>query len=60
METKYGKLQGTILYIPYNIKPAYAFLNVPFAAPPVGDLRFEPPQPLDPWPGVRDATKYGM
>jgi para-nitrobenzyl esterase len=35
------------------------FRGVPYAAPPVGDLRFQPPQPLPPWHGVRDATKDG-
>ena len=32
-----------------------AFLGVPYVKPPVGELRFRAPQPLDPWPGVRDA-----
>lgn len=38
---------------------AQAFLNIPFAAPPVGSLRFAPPAPPLAWSGVRDATKYG-
>lgn len=33
--------------------------GVPYAAPPVGPLRFRAPQPVDPWPGVRDATRDG-
>jgi para-nitrobenzyl esterase len=33
------------------------FRGVPFAAPPVGDLRWRPPQPVAPWPGVRLATE---
>ena len=33
------------------------FLGVPFAAPPVGDLRFAPPQPHQAWNGTLDATK---
>lgn len=34
------------------------FKGIPFAAPPLGVLRFAPPRPADPWPGVRDATAY--
>ena len=30
-----------------------------YAAPPVGDLRFRPPQPAKPWSGVHDATSFG-
>lgn len=33
--------------------------GVPFAAPPVGDLRWKAPQPAPAWEGVRDATRYG-
>ncbi|MBX7432087.1 carboxylesterase family protein [Mycobacterium sp. Y57] len=35
------------------------FAGIPYAAPPVGPLRWQPPQPALPWPGVRDATRYG-
>lgn len=36
-----------------------AFKGIPFAAPPVGDLRWRAPQPVAAWQGVRDATQYG-
>jgi para-nitrobenzyl esterase len=35
------------------------YRGIPYAAPPVGNLRWRPPQPAAPWPGVRAATEYG-
>ena len=35
------------------------FRGMPFAAPPVGPLRFAAPQPVERWEGVRDATRFG-
>jgi para-nitrobenzyl esterase len=34
------------------------FKGIPFAAPPVGDLRWKAPQPVQPWEGVKMATAY--
>jgi para-nitrobenzyl esterase len=36
-----------------------AFLGIPYAEPPVGDLRWRPPVPVRPWTGVRQATAFG-
>ena len=36
-----------------------AYKGIPFAAPPVGDLRWKAPQPAAKWDGVLDATQYG-
>jgi para-nitrobenzyl esterase len=44
-----GKLDG----------PVHAFLGIPYAKPPVGDLRWKPPVPADRWSGVRQATDFG-
>src|ERR1700677_598009 len=37
----------------------YAFLGIPYAAPPVGGLRWKEPQPPTPWTGVRDGSQFG-
>jgi para-nitrobenzyl esterase len=48
-----GVLQGT------NSSGIRIFRGIPFGAPPVGDLRWKPPQPPGRWQGVRDATRFG-
>lgn len=51
--TETGALQGAM------DDGVMSFKGIPFAAPPVGDLRWRPPQPAAAWTGVRQATQYG-
>jgi para-nitrobenzyl esterase len=36
-----------------------AFKGIPYAAPPIGDLRWQPPQSAANWSGTRDSSAYG-
>lgn len=49
--TEGGTLQGSI------DEGTLAFKNIPYARPPLGELRWRAPQPVQPWQGVRDAGK---
>ena len=51
-ETSAGKVEGT------EENGLRVFRGIPYAAPPVGDLRFRPPQPVEAWEGVRAAAKF--
>jgi para-nitrobenzyl esterase len=53
VNTQYGKIEGIFE------NGLYSFKGLPYAAPPVGDLRWLPPQPLQPWKGTRKAHKFG-
>lgn len=48
-----GTLMGT------QVGSVEAFKGIPYAAPPVGALRWEPPAPYRGWTGVRDAANFG-
>lgn len=53
VQTAAGSLRGT------QVGPAIAFMGIPYARPPVGQLRWQPPQPPTPWTEVRDASRPG-
>ncbi|XP_076441145.1 neuroligin-4, X-linked-like [Babylonia areolata] len=59
--TRYGSLHGTRSTLGTAAADSYVdvFHNIPYAQPPVGDLRFEKPVPPHRWHAVRDATKPG-
>jgi len=48
-----GLVQGTA------VESLTVYRGIPFAAPPVGDLRWQAPQPVRPWEGVLQADKFG-
>jgi para-nitrobenzyl esterase len=52
VNTKSGKLEGV------DRKGLYIFKGIPYAAPPVGKLRWLPPQAVKTWSGVRPAKEY--
>jgi para-nitrobenzyl esterase len=55
VKTQYGKIMGT----KEPDKSGFSWLGVPFAKPPVGHLRWQPPEDPDPWNGVLKTQKYG-
>ncbi len=52
------QIQNGILKGSLSEKNYVSFLGVPFAAPPVGDLRWAPPAPVKDWDGVYNATEF--
>ena len=50
-----GQVQG----IPAEAPGVYVFKGIPYAAAPIGDLRWKEPQPVVPWEGVRLCDKFG-
>jgi len=50
---------GAITGVESTTTPSWSFRGIPFAAPPVGELRWQPPQPVVPWDDVRACTQYG-
>ena len=53
IETTKGKIKGV------QESGFQRFFGIPFAKPPIGELRFREPQPMDPWDEVKDTTKFG-
>ena len=53
VETSHGRLRGA------RRNGVTAFKGIPFAEPPVGELRWRSPRLSAPWPGVRDALDFG-
>ncbi|XP_034947993.1 venom carboxylesterase-6-like isoform X2 [Chelonus insularis] len=58
IKVQQGQLRGTWESSFYGVQYV-AFKGVPYAKPPIGNLRFKDPEPVEPWSGIRDATKFG-
>ncbi|VEN47011.1 unnamed protein product [Callosobruchus maculatus] len=57
VETRLGKVEG-IWRTSISGRRYAAFEGIPYAKPPIGDLRFQEPQPIEPWPGTWNATRF--
>ncbi len=57
VNTAYGQVQGLALPEPFS--RIVSFRGIPYAAPPVGALRWRPPADPAPWEGIRSCTQYG-
>ncbi|MDJ0849966.1 MAG: carboxylesterase family protein [Myxococcota bacterium] len=53
-QTRQGAVQGFA-----HPEGGHAWVGIPFAQPPVGELRWRAPRPAEPWQGTREATAYG-
>lgn len=49
---------GLVVGVPGNDASITTYKSIPFAAPPVGDLRWRAPQPVVPWKGLHATSKY--
>nr|KAF6287365.1 neuroligin 3 [Pipistrellus kuhlii] len=59
VNTHFGKLRGARVPLPSEILgPVDQYLGVPYAAPPIGEKRFLPPEPPPSWSGIRNATHF--
>ncbi|HEY9365763.1 MAG TPA: carboxylesterase family protein [Agromyces sp.] len=59
VDTTAGRVRGAWRGEPGGASASAAFLGIPFAEAPVGELRFAAPVPKAPWEGVRDALEFG-
>ncbi|CAO2610523.1 Carboxylesterase 1E, partial [Lemmus lemmus] len=58
VNTRQGKVLGKYVSLEGFVQPVAVFLGIPFAKPPLGSLRFAPPQPAETWSFVKNATSY--
>ncbi|XP_062033242.1 cocaine esterase-like isoform X2 [Lepus europaeus] len=56
--THTGQVRGSLVRVEGTNAGVHTFLGIPFAKPPLGPLRFAPPEPAEAWSGVRDGTSH--
>ncbi|XP_057336401.1 uncharacterized protein LOC130674963 [Microplitis mediator] len=59
VQVEHGRLQGIRVSNIDKKNYYYAFRGIPYAKPPLGELRFKDSEPAEPWSGLKDATKFG-
>ncbi len=50
---------GLVSGVPTSTPGVTVYKGIPYAEPPVGELRWQPPRPARPWQGVRDGSQFG-
>ena len=56
--THTGQVRGSLIHVKGTDVGVHTFLGIPFAKPPLGPLRFAPPEPPESWSGVKDGTSH--
>lgn len=53
-----GYISGTVLADYGHKEKVRIYRGIPYAAPPVGEFRWKPPQPVTPWTGIKECTTF--
>ncbi|XP_067574629.1 cocaine esterase-like isoform X1 [Pseudorca crassidens] len=56
--THTGQVRGSLVHVKNTDVGIHTFLGIPFAKPPLGLLRFAPPEPPESWSGIKDGTSH--
>ncbi|XP_031633387.1 esterase B1-like [Contarinia nasturtii] len=60
VDTKSGPIRGRVKSTIWYNKPYYSYRGIPYAKPPVGELRFKAPEPVEKWTEIKNAFEYGI